>query len=154
MKDFTNPPFIIRAIQLNYRSRYLGLYFWSIPARAKQTARRILIGDLIATLGVFITLIVAICLKLNWIDVDALRDQSNIRLISLLTLVVLSAILGFIIHRYLKKNLNEDQLIKNLKIEQHSKRAALPHFLLVIFGPLLYLICYAVLLKLLTYFVK
>lgn len=153
MKDSTSPSLPKRIVYSYYRSRYLGLYFWSIPARARQTARQIVIGDVLATIGVVITLIIAVLLRFNLIDISSLREQPNIKTISLVSILGLCAILSFIVHQYLKKNLDEDGVIRDLKVDQYSKKAALPHFLLVIFGPLLYTIFYASLLKLLTYFV-
>ncbi len=151
MKGSTRSSIVKKTIYYCYKSRFLGLYFWSSPARAKKVAREILVGDILALIAVVLTITIAMLMKMGIINGFSLKQYPNSRGIILIILLLFAFAIGILMNRYVKKFLDKEKFGHGFDLSAYSKRSALPHFFLVIFSPLLYIFFYAFLLKSLTY---
>lgn len=142
---------IKRLILILFKSRYIGLYFWSKTVDAKQRARETVVGDILSIFAVILTVFIAILIKIGIISPFSLKHYPNSRIIVLILVGGISFLIGIRVNRYIKGILNkEDDLDSFCELDRHSKSSALPYFLFVLFSPLLYIVFYFLMLKLIV----
>ena len=136
-----------------FKIKYIGLYFWSNPHKAREKATDIVISDLLMMLLFFATIIIICLLKLGFIPTDiSVKHIPNARIITLSILGLIIILIAALIFKSVEKVIKKEKYANVFDLTQFTKKSALPYFLFTLFDPLLWLIFFGIFLKSVNYF--
>lgn len=134
-----------------FKIRYIGLYFWSKKLDVKRRTKEIVIGDILSIFVIILTILIVFIIKIGLISNFTIKQIPNSRLVILTLIGIFSLLIGNKINKYVKKILSEENIEILCQLNNRSKKSALPFFLFVIFSPIIFIIFYALMLKIITY---